>query len=298
MGTARWRLDQRRGFSLLELLVVVAIVAALLALLLPAVQKVRAAAQRVQCSNNLRQIGLALQHYHDTQRLFPPGVRGVRDEMPFLTWLACLLPYLEHPALWDQAVQEYAGQRNPFGLPSWHAGLTTPLPHFICPADGRPNGLVQPEGVRVAFTDYLGVIGRESGTKDGVLYLDSRVSFRSVTDGTSNTLMVGERPPSPDSRFGWWYAGVGQNFDGSADSVLGVEDYRTTFRTPTCPRGPYPFGPGRPADPCDTFHFWSHHPGGAHFLFVDGAVHFLPYSAAPLLPALASRAGGEAVSPP
>jgi hypothetical protein len=68
--------------------------------------------------------------------------------------------------------------------------------------------------------------------------------------------------------------------------------------TPTCPYGPYSFGPSQNKNPCDTLHFWSHHPGGAQFFLVDGSVHFLPYSAAPIMPALASRAGGESVDLP
>ncbi len=120
-----------------------------------------------------------------------------------------------------------------------------------------------------------------------------------ITDGTSHTLMAGERPPSSDNSLGWWYAGTGQSQDGSADMVLGVNERCVS---PTyisqCPPGPYAFGPGRSSNPCDAFHYWSLHFGGAHFLFADGSVHFLAYAAAPLMPALATRSGGEAVSPP
>jgi prepilin-type processing-associated H-X9-DG protein len=84
----------------------------------------------------------------------------------------------------------------------------------------------------------------------------------------------------------------------SRKRAVGVADYRITFRTPTCPYGPYSFGPGQGKNPCDTFHFWSHHPGGAQFLMADGSVHFLPYSAAPIMPALATRASGESIDLP
>jgi type II secretory pathway pseudopilin PulG len=286
------------GFTLLELLVIIAIIATLLALLLPAVQRVRGAAQRVQCSNHLRQIGLALHGYHDGQHVLPPGLHPPPDPLPFLSWQARLLPYLEQQALRDQATRDYA-QNYFIWRPPIHTGVTHVLAGFNCPADPRTHGLVEPEGFDAAFTHYLGVSGRNSGTRDGVLFADSHVRFADVRDGTSNTLAVGERPPSPDNRFGWWYAGSGQDINGSADVVLGVQDYRTTFRYPTCPRGPHSFGPGRLTELCDTFHFWSLHTGGgAHFLMVDDSVHFITYSAAPLMPALSTRAGNEAVSLP
>src|SRR5207244_2898670 len=143
-----------------------------------------------------------------------------------------------------------------------------------------------------------GVEGTNQTTKDGVLFLDSRVRLEDVKDGTSHTLMVGERPPSADLVFGWWYAGWGQSKDGSGDMVLGVRERYVSDLAPGCPRGPYAYGPGKVNNQCDTFHFWSTHIGGAHFLFADGSVHFLLYSAAPLLPALATRAGGESVTVP
>jgi prepilin-type processing-associated H-X9-DG protein/prepilin-type N-terminal cleavage/methylation domain-containing protein len=285
------------AFTLLELVVVLAIIGVLVGLLVPAVQRARETSAGSGCRNNLRQIGLALHGYHDGHRVLPPGIRRAPDPYPFMGWGGRLLPHLEQQALWEQARGDYARQPD-FGGPPPHPGLTKVLPMFVCPSDGRSHGIVQPEEYDVAFTHYLGVSGLTSSTHDGVLFFDSQVSLRDITDGTSNTLMVGERPPSPDHRFGWWYAGVGQSLDGSADMLLGVEDYRDTFRTPTCPKGPYFYGPGDPANICDIFHFWSRHPGGAHFLMADGSVHFLGYSAKPLLPALASRRGGEAVALP
>ena len=125
---------------------------------------------------------------------------------------------------------------------------------------------------------------------------ESAVRFGDVTDGLSQTVMAGERPPSPDNHFGWWYAGQGQSFDASADFLLGVRDGNRTFRAPTCKAGPYSFGPGKSDDMCDTFHFWSLHSGGANFAFCDGSVRFLRYDADAILPALATRAGGEVVA--
>jgi prepilin-type processing-associated H-X9-DG protein len=121
-----------------------------------------------------------------------------------------------------------------------------------------------------------------------------------ISDGTSQTLFAGERPPSADFQFGWWYAGAGQLFTGSADMVLGVHERNvlplSIGYAYGCPPGPYSFGPGRMSNQCDMFHFWSpHNGGGANFLFADGSVHFLSYSAAPILPALATRSGGEVI---
>jgi prepilin-type processing-associated H-X9-DG protein len=176
--------------------------------------------------------------------------------------------------------------------------LGRPLAVFLCPADARRVGTTD-DGITAAFTFYLGLSGGTGLSHDGVLFQDSKVRIADVTDGASNTLLAGERPPSPDNRFGWWYAGIGQSLlDGSADSVMPAKEFNRTFYAPTCPPGPYQFGPGSPDNMCDTFHYWSRHPGGAHFAFADGAVRFLRYDAAPLLPALATRAGGEAVVVP
>ncbi|MBY0232636.1 MAG: DUF1559 domain-containing protein [Gemmataceae bacterium] len=154
-------------------------------------------------------------------------------------------------------------------------------------------------GIDYGLTAYVGVLGTEYLRKDGVLFADSRIRFEDIVDGTSNTLLVGERPTSANMAFGGWYAGTGQNFGtGSASMVLGVREYCFTPFAPDCPVGPYSFGPGRLDNTCDAFHFWSLHSGGAHFAFADGSVRFLSYGAKDILPALATRAGGESVEAP
>jgi prepilin-type processing-associated H-X9-DG protein len=126
------------------------------------------------------------------------------------------------------------------------------------------------------------------------------VLITDIQDGTSNTLMVGERPPSSDLILGWWFAGAGWNAAGTGDVILGVRDYQDPAvsgydgsTAPACPVGPYHFGPGRVDNPCDTFHFWSFHTGGGNFVMGDGSVRFINYSADDLMPALSTRANGE-----
>jgi prepilin-type N-terminal cleavage/methylation domain-containing protein/prepilin-type processing-associated H-X9-DG protein len=285
----------RRGFSLLELLVVIGIIAVFLALLLPAVQKVRSAALRMKCQNNLRQLGLALHNYHGAQQAFPPGCsyQGGSDPYPHLSWLARLLPYLEQEALWQQIGPAFARDRFFLGPPP-HPGLSQPVALFICPVDTQAS---QPWDVawdtgnfRVAFTSYLGVSGTNHSSGDGVLYLDSRVRLTDILNGTSNTVTAGERPPSANHDLGWWYAGWGQDRGGSAESHLGVREVNVHPQYPQCGAGPFGFQPGQVTNSCDAFHFWSLHPGGAHFLFADGSVRFLGYEADPLLVAMAVRA--------
>ncbi len=287
-----------RGFTLIELVVVIAILGVLVGLLIPAVQQVRGAADRARCTNNLRQIGLALQQYHDAYRILPPGVsyKDGSDRHPFMSWHTRLLPYLDQTALWDRALRAYAQQRVFQAAPH---PRDTVLAVYACPSDGRTlNVGVVNGGFRVALTSYLGVEGTNQFRGDGLLYLDSRVRFANVSDGLSNTLMVGERPPSADLHFGWWYAGWGQNKDGSADMVLGLLERNFGDRFLGCPPGPFPYGPGSLTNQCDALHYWSLHRGGANFGFADGSVRFIPYSASSLMPPAATRAGGEASSSP
>jgi prepilin-type processing-associated H-X9-DG protein len=163
---------------------------------------------------------------------------------------------------------------------------------MVCPSDGRSKD--DNKGF-YGFTHYLGVEGLDYSTRDGMLFMGSRVKFADVRDGTSNTIMVGERPPSANGAFGWWYAGWGQNKTGALDMVLGVRE-RNSYTDPNtalCFRGPYRFQPGQ--TPCDFFHFWSYHPGGANFLFVDGSARHLSYAGDRIIEAMASRSGGEVV---
>ena len=214
------------------------------------------------------------------------------------TWLTQILPFVEEQQLWNSAVVAYKFSSNPLQSPP-HTPMATLMPFYTCPGDPRVQQIqfAPRDKINVALTSYLGVSGRDYATLDGVLFRDSRIRFADITDGTSNTLLAGERPPSADFQFGWWYAGAGQKFTGSADMILGVQEQNILLVTAgSCPPGTYTFTDGRMSNQCDMFHFWSLHSGGAHFLFADGSVHFLSYASAPILPALASRAGGEAVA--
>ncbi len=290
---------RRTAFTLIELMVVLAIIAVLIGLILPAVQKVRAAAARTECANNLKQLGLALHHYHDSYRSLPPGCsyRNGADPQPHMSWLTRLLPYVEQDALWKESVRAFAQARF-FQEPPHLPVLGHVVRTFTCPSDGRALSPWDFGPFRAAFTSYLGVSGVDRTLFDGVLHLDSRVRMANIADGASNTVAVGERPHSADSALGWWYAGWGQAKDGSAEMILGVRERNVHPRYTSCPPGPYYFTAGRVGDNCDLFHFWSLHPGGAHFLFADGSARFLAYSTDSVLPALATRARGEAVPVP
>src|ERR1700677_3881378 len=275
------RTVRRPGFSLVELLVVIGIVAVLIGLLVPAIQRIRAAAALTGCTNNLKQIGLAAHQFHNVNSAFPSGVQDLRsvDGYPFSSWLTHLLPCLEQQALWDSTVSAYAQTRNPRNNPP-HVGLATVVPVFACPSDGRVEHVqfAPSNGINVALTSYLGVLGTNLKDRGGVLYRNSHVRIADITDGTSNTLFAGERPPSADFQYGWWDAGIGQGYPGSLDMIVGAQEINVLpAKLNSCPAGPYSYGPGSLANPCDIFHFWSLHAGGGNFLLADGSVRFVSY---------------------
>lgn len=290
----------RKAFTLLELLVVLAIFAVLMALLMSAIQNARLSAARLTCQNNLRQIALAAHHYAANHGTLPPGEVLDIPEEPHrgMSWLTHLLPYVEQDALWQKALADWAEQPgNAFTPP--HTGIRTPVRLFACPMDSRQFGvhIVPPFNILyIALTGYVGVHGTNYYSNDGVFYPGSKTRLESIKDGTSNTLLAGERVPQPAYGYGWWYACA--TTLGLYGQSLGVREVRPKGYyfgegTEKCPVGPFHFHQTDLKDPCFIFHYWSFHPGGANFALCDGSVRFFPYEADHLLPALATRAGGE-----
>ncbi len=280
------------GFTLIELLIVIAIIGTLVGLLLPAVAKVRETATRAHCSSNLRQLGVALFLYHDTNRRFPPTTDSDLNSQG-ASWPRKVFPYLEQQA-------------------------TAPLSHsvsvLICPADGRTHyvngttryGLIHYLAVTAPYTDHWdvwhhsteGVFFRITRYRDAtrtppMLREPASAKLQDIRDGASNTLLVGERPPAPNQAFGHWRY---EHLDSTLGTANKLFAYARDHLGQPCPVGPQYFQPGNPDNPCDTHHFWSHHTGGGNWLFVDGAVRFFPYSAGVnIIPKLATRAGREVV---
>jgi len=334
--------SRRTGFTLIELLVVIAIIAILISLLLPAVQKVREAASRSECLNNLKQIALACHSYHDVNNKLPPGVSGDLPNI-FWSWLAKLLPYVEQDNLYQQAdawsrqTGSWATQPFPTGPNFWdpwgdgasippNPALATQMPVYICASDSRSLVVtyVSDFNLTVSFTSYLGVSGVRgdygaptTDKMNGCLFTNMSdpspfalpfgasgvppIRLTDIRDGMSNTLLIGERPPSSDLDYGWWFAGAGYDGSGTGDVVLGASE--VAFATALgCPASKVGFQAGDVNEPCDRVHFWSLHPGGANFALADGSVRFIAYQdnmsgpSNTLLQALTTRAGEETIS--
>lgn len=184
------------GFTLIELLVVIAIIGLLIALLLPAVQAAREAARRIQCLNNLKQIGIAMHSYHDCLNSFPAGVVDNTGAM----WSGLLLPQLEQEPLYNTI--SWNGRWSQQGSPNSLA-CTQRLPVFRCPSAAAPDRLDNVGILNRVPCTYLacatGNLARESGPDprvgmngDGVFFVDSAVRFADIKDGTSNTVAVGD----------------------------------------------------------------------------------------------------------
>lgn len=312
--------SRRLGLSLIETVVVIAIIGTLIGLLLPAVQKVREAASRTRCANNLHQLALAAQMYNDTFGRLPPGqfgpLRPIRGQ-PYYgwgaddhtwSWLARILPYVEQQNLDRQGGVPWKTLRQ--------SGIAaTPIDVFLCPSSGRKI-LTRTDagnlgGFEVAVTSYKGVSGSNwgydtwehkwietywrnpsaTGNYDGLTYADGamsrsdiryRLPLSHIRDGTSNTFLIGEDVPALNRWTVWPYS----------DGAYG-----------TCAIPPNAKAPdGRPFDTYNwgnTWGFRSRHPGGLQFALADGSVRFIPTAISlPVYRALATIQGGESVDVP
>jgi prepilin-type processing-associated H-X9-DG protein len=188
-----------------------------------------------------------------------------------------------------------------------HTGLSTVLPLFICPADARlAYPARDPFEQLAAFTSFVGVSGSFTAQENGVLGTRPGIHLVEISDGTSQTLMVAERPPTGDFSCGWWYAthpSIGGAYEAQLPAESALNDAEPScgghaIITPTGLEIKYVFSAGSLGNTCDKYHYWSLHSMGANFLFADGSVHFLRYSARSILPALATRAGNEVVAAP
>ncbi|MCI0376158.1 MAG: DUF1559 domain-containing protein [Gemmataceae bacterium] len=243
-------------------------------------------------------MGLALHGFHDTYKYFPPAHSAptyyaslppppAKDSNWFISWMARILPHIE-----QDNVHRLVNYK---AWPWWqHPVNETSIKIYICPSDTRGEIILQYGPDKVALTDYLGVSGTDQLAFNGILHVNGRVKMTGISDGTSNTFLVGERPPSYTSEYGWWFAGSGDApYFGATDVVLGVNEIKDPLGTKAVRDI---WRPGSLNDPIDEhrWHYWSLHTGGGNFLLADGSVRFVTYSASQRsMNAASTRLGGE-----
>ena len=317
-------LKKIHGFTLVELLVVITIIGILIALLLPAVQAARESARRIQCTNNLKQLGLGLHNYHDTHRLFPPayvsqtgggGLNGTpdpttRDAGPGWAWGALLLPYLEQ-----------SGLQNAFDFrrPCWDSAnaqlARTRLGVFLCPS---ATGTSEPMEVVSSNGDVLATFSRScyvvsagqdepwvydvdnyEGIADGPFYRNSRIRAADVTDGLTNTVFAGEHHPILSEKT-WVGVVPGAVVCPKPEFAFGG-DCEPAGVLVNCHSGPCHYvdppvihPPNSPV--CAPCQMYAEHPEGCNVLLGDGSVHFIAETINQLTwAAMSSIAKGEIV---
>lgn len=281
------------GFTLVELLVVIAIIGVLIGLLLPAVQSAREAGRRTSCSNNLKQMGLAMHVYHDSKKAMPPGYvsPGVAAADPSSSetskgyaWGLLILPHMEEGAVADSIDQslEATDAANATAAAAVRLGV------FVCPTDAPPAtfDVTSSAGtISLPSSNYAAILGwnnvsTEAGQGNGVYFRNSAIRLHEITDGTSKTICIGERKhvhaflgAAPVAANTTWYA-----------AVPGVERPAGMSSMPMMKEGPGSLVLGHvgqgamgktPNHTNHIVHYSSGHPGGVVFLLCDGSTHFI-----------------------
>jgi prepilin-type N-terminal cleavage/methylation domain-containing protein/prepilin-type processing-associated H-X9-DG protein len=277
------RSPRRTGFTLIEVLVAVAVIGILMALLLPAVQSARSSARRVMCANQLRQMGLALHLYHDSHLCFPPGSYVMGPSFPMQTgwgWGAMILPALEQQALHEQ-IDFGSGTAvgNNLSL------IASSIPLWRCPAEVAPE---QIEAFPLDHLPFLLAAGNYCGS-EGVLAAMSRVRISDIRDGTSRTLLLGERmvQTGENGALPFTSAWCGQV------AFADVYEYRSVPHLFASRQHPIN------ASPSDPVCFGGRHAGGANFVFADGSERFLNENMdGNVFESLGTASGGETYAAP
>ncbi|WP_168565694.1 DUF1559 domain-containing protein [Crateriforma spongiae] len=292
---SRRRIHSSAGFTLVELLVVIAIIGVLIGLLLPAVQSAREAARRCSCANNLVQMGLGMHQYEFANESFPSGV--IDDEGPIrnepmgrhVSWTVQILPFIEQVNVsrhFDREAGAYASVNIP--------PRKQYIPTYICPSEPRASvEMMSSDSAsddqsqipqEFPISSYAGcqndVEASIDGDRNGILFLNSDVRFEDLTDGSSQTLLIGE-VRHEETLLGW-PSGTRSTLRNAVD-INSISSYRSEPDPEPSPLGPL-----------DVGGFSSNHPGGCNFVFADGSVRFLSEAIEPeLLRQLGHRADGE-----